>query len=230
MDELIRIEERDGIRTVDAKELHDGLKVQDRFDQWIARRIEKYGFIEGADFCTVLCESTGGRPSTRYYVSTDMAKELCMVENNEEGRKYRRYFIEMEKKASESFALPKTYAEALQLAADQAKEIEQKNTALAIAAPKIAFFDSVTNSKDAIDMKDAAKVLNIGIGRNTLFQKLRDLKILMDNNTPYQTFIDRGYFRVIESRWTTPQGEVKISLKTVVYQRGLDFILKELRK
>lgn len=39
-----------------------------------------------------------------------------------------------------------------------------------------------------------------------------------------------NYFRVIESRWTTPQGEVKISLKTVVYQRGLDFILKELRK
>jgi len=108
--------------------------------------------------------------------------------------------------------------------------IKDLEAQLTDAQPKIAFFDSVTNSKDAIDMKDAAKVLNIGIGRNTLFQRLRDLKILMENNTPYQTFIDRGYFRVIESRWTTPQGEVKISLKTVVYQRGLDFILKELRK
>lgn len=109
---------------------------------------------------------------------------------------------------------------------NRVRELEAQ---LTDAQPKIAFFDSVTNSKDAIDMKDAAKVLNIGIGRNTLFQKLRDLKILMDNNTPYQTFIDRGYFRVIESRWTTPQGEVKISLKTVVYQRGLDFILKAVK-
>jgi len=109
---------------------------------------------------------------------------------------------------------------------NRVRELEEQ---LSDAQPKIAFFDSVTNSKDAIDMKDAAKVLNIGIGRNTLFQKLRDLKILMENNTPYQTFIDRGYFRVIESRWTTPQGEVKISLKTVVYQRGIDFILKAVK-
>lgn len=109
-------------------------------------------------------------------------------------------------------------------------ENEAQREQLAIDAPKVAFFDSVTSSKDAIDMKDAAKVLNIGIGRNTLFQKLRDAKILMENNTPYQAYIDRGYFRVIESRWITPQGETKISLKTVVYQRGLDFILKEIRR
>lgn len=109
-------------------------------------------------------------------------------------------------------------------------ENEAQREQLAIDAPKVAFFDSVTSSKDAIDMKDAAKVLNIGIGRNTLFQKLRDAKILMENNTPYQAYIDRGYFRVIESRWITPQGETKISLKTVVYQRGIDFILKEIRR
>lgn len=117
-------------------------------------------------------------------------------------------------------------AEAVRLRIENEAQREQ----LAIDAPKVAFFDSVTSSKDAIDMKDAAKVLNIGIGRNTLFQKLRDAKILMENNTPYQAYIDRGYFRVIESRWITPQGETKISLKTVVYQRGLDFILKEIRR
>ena len=92
-------------------------------------------------------------------------------------------------------------------------------------APKADFFDQVTNSKDAIEMKEAAKVLNMpGIGRNNLFQILRDKKILMENNTPFQTFIDRGYFRVIESKWVTPEGETKINLKTVVYQKGLDFI------
>lgn len=111
----------------------------------------------------------------------------------------------------------------------QDEMINELRAQIADAQPKIEFFDSVTSSKDAIDMKDAAKVLNIGIGRNTLFQKLRDLGILMENKTPYQTYIDRGYFRVIESRWVTPQGETKISLKTVVYQRGLDYILKAVK-
>ena len=109
------------------------------------------------------------------------------------------------------------------------EETERRITAeakIAIDAPKVDFFDSVTSSKDAIDMKDAAKVMNIGMGRNTLFQKLRDINIFMENNTPYQTYIDRGYFRVIESKWVTPEGETRISFKTVVYQKGLDYLLK----
>ena len=38
-----------------------------------------------------------GRPSKEYIISLGMAKELAMVENNEQGRKIRRYFIEVEK-------------------------------------------------------------------------------------------------------------------------------------
>ena len=38
------------------------------------------------------------------------------------------------------------------------------------------------------------------------------------------------YFRIIESKYILPTGEVKISLKTVVYQRGLDFIRKLIEK
>jgi hypothetical protein len=49
----------------------------------------------------------------------------------------------------------------------------------------------------------------------------------MRNNRPYQEFIDRGYFRVIEQKWTTPEGETKISIKTLVYQKGLDFIRRQ---
>ncbi len=82
---------------VDARELHEFLEVGDRFDQWIQRRIKKYGFVENLDFCTVLCR-TSGRPRTDYILKLDMAKELCMVENNAKGRLARRYFIEVEKK------------------------------------------------------------------------------------------------------------------------------------
>ena len=40
--------------------------------------------------------SLGGRPAINYLLTMDMAKELAMVENNEAGRKVRRYLIKIE--------------------------------------------------------------------------------------------------------------------------------------
>ncbi|EDG2011214.1 phage antirepressor Ant [Campylobacter coli] len=60
-------------------------------------RINQYDFIENQDY--IIKEVfTGRRPRKEYYVTLDMAKELCMVENNEKGRQARRYFIECEKR------------------------------------------------------------------------------------------------------------------------------------
>ncbi|EOV7248369.1 antA/AntB antirepressor family protein, partial [Campylobacter coli] len=56
-----------------------------------------YNFIENQDYIIELVY-TKGRPRKEYYVTLDMAKELCMVENNEKGRQARRYFIECEKR------------------------------------------------------------------------------------------------------------------------------------
>ena len=97
MNGLPEIMYRDGIRTVNARELHEKLQVKTGFKDWIKRRVDVYGFSEGVDFCSSVSESTGGRPNKEYYISIDMAKELCMVENNENGRKIRRLFIEIEK-------------------------------------------------------------------------------------------------------------------------------------
>lgn len=80
---------------VNARQLHKALQVQSRFNDWIKKRIEKYGFIEGSDFYSNFSKTSeqGGRPALEYQITTGMAKELCMVENNELGRKARRYFI-----------------------------------------------------------------------------------------------------------------------------------------
>ena len=86
----------------DAKDLHAFLDVQTRFNDWVSRRIEQYGFVEGEDFYSVLSKSEGGRPATEYHLTLDTAKELAMVENNEQGRQVRRYFIAMEREARES--------------------------------------------------------------------------------------------------------------------------------
>lgn len=107
------------------------------------------------------------------------------------------------------------------------KLLEAKDEQIALMKPKAEFFDQVSSSKDAIDIGTAAKVLKIpGIGRNKLFDILREKKILMPNNQPYQRYIDSGYFRVIEQKYTKPDGSTHISIKTLVYQRGLDFIRK----
>lgn len=98
-------------------------------------------------------------------------------------------------------------------------------------APKVEFFNQVTDSTDCIDMGTVAKVLNFkNIGRTKLFEILRNNGILMSDNRPYQKYIDAGYFRVIESKFTTPSGETHINFKTVVYQSGIDFIRKAINK
>lgn len=89
------------VNSVDARELHSFLEVGTRFDTWFDRRVKEYEFIMNTDFCSILSESSGGRPSTDYYITLDMAKELAMVENNEKGKEARKYFIDCEKKLKE---------------------------------------------------------------------------------------------------------------------------------
>ncbi len=84
---------------VNARDLHTVLGSGRQFANWIQERIETYGFIDGEDFLTNLSKSLIGRPKAEYHVSLDMAKELCLVENTKQGRKARRYFIEVEKLA-----------------------------------------------------------------------------------------------------------------------------------
>ena len=108
----------------------------------------------------------------------------------------------------------------------QAEKISSLTKTIDSMKPKAEFYDQVTGSADTIDMSEAAKVLDMGIGRNSLFQFLRDKKILRENNQPYQQFVDRGYFRIIQSKYSTPNGDIHVNLKTVVYQSGLDYIRK----
>jgi anti-repressor protein len=99
--ELIKIEKKNGIETVNARELHEFLESKRQFADWIKKRIEIYGFYENKDyysFSQVCDKPQGGRPSIEYYLTIDMAKEISMLENNDKGKLARQYFIECEKK------------------------------------------------------------------------------------------------------------------------------------
>ncbi len=152
-----------------------------------------------------------------------------------EAKKFKRWITHevlpsIREKGAYSIGVPKTLSEALFMAAEQAKKIEEQDRYIESSKPKIDFFDSVADSKDAIEMGSVAKVLNRGIGRNRLFDFLRKKGVLLGNNEPSQRYIDAGYFRTIEQKFTKNDGSTCINIKTLVYQKGIQFIQRLLDK
>lgn len=103
---------------------------------------------------------------------------------------------------------------------------KQQQLQLAEQAPKAEFYDAVTGSSDSIDMRVVATTLNMGIGRNKIFEILRDKGVLDRKNIPYQKYIDCGYFRTVESSYSKADGTNCINIKTVVFQKGVEAIRK----
>jgi len=94
------------VLSVNGRDLHVFLAVGRDYSTWMKDRIAEYGFIEGVDFVTVeiLRSPSSGNAKARrqrvkdYFLSIDMAKELSMLERNEQGKQARRYFIDCERR------------------------------------------------------------------------------------------------------------------------------------
>ncbi|MGL5732303.1 MAG: phage antirepressor KilAC domain-containing protein [Bacteroidales bacterium] len=171
-----------------------------------------------------------GQKYEMYNLTLNQAKQVLMRESKFVRKAMIQYIDSLENELKNKFKVPTTFREALLLAAEQQEVIESQQKRIEIMAPKEEFFDAVADSKDAISMNDVAKVLGIkGMGRNNLFEFLRQNNILMNNNTPYQKYVDCGYFRVIEQSYMK-NNEPYINTKTLVYQKGLDFIRKTINK
>ncbi|NLU51583.1 MAG: phage repressor protein/antirepressor Ant [Clostridiaceae bacterium] len=108
-----------------------------------------------------------------------------------------------------------------------ATELKQERQRRLELEPKAEAYDTFMNGSNLQTMNDVAKCL--GIGRNKLFAFLRDKKILRANNTPYQEYIDRGYFEVKEK--PIKMGDVIANmLQTFVTAKGVDYINKILNQ
>ncbi|MBW4861748.1 MAG: phage antirepressor KilAC domain-containing protein [Paeniclostridium sp.] len=92
---------------------------------------------------------------------------------------------------------------------------------------KVEFAETVQRSNDTVDFNLFSKILSnegIKIGRNKLFELLRNEDILMtgvNHNQPYQKFINQKYFKVIE--YTRND---KIGFKTVITGKGQQWLIK----
>lgn len=179
-----------------------------------------------------LVEYTDGKGEKRPMYELSKKGCLCLASGYDANLRMKiiNRWEELEMKERKSFKVPTTFAEALRLAAEQQEKIEEQQKLIEVQTPKAEFYDDVVDSKDAIDMQAVAKVINMGIGRNKLFEFLRNNKVLMQNNQPYQYYIDLGWFRVIESKYTKPNGDICINLKTVVFQKGVDSIRKLIKQ
>lgn len=99
MQELIKINQ-EGL--VSARELHEFLEVKSKYADWIKNRIKKYEFVENVDYTTVSKILENGGKENDHAITTEIAKELSMVENNDKGSEARKYFIKCEKALKEN--------------------------------------------------------------------------------------------------------------------------------
>lgn len=112
------------------------------------------------------------------------------------------------------------------------QQLKEKDAQLELQKPKVVFADHVTDSDNAIDMGTFAKYAQkqgITMGRNTLFKWLRDQGVLMDNNVPYQRYLNAGWFRVIENIYNTGSGQYTTP-KTLVTGKGQVALINYIRK
>ena len=112
------------------------------------------------------------------------------------------------------------------------QQLKEKDAQLELQKPKADFADHVTASDNALDMGTFAKYAQkqgITMGRNTLFKWLRDQGVLMDNNVPYQRYLNAGWFRVIENIYNTGSGQYTTP-KTLVTGKGQVALINYIRK
>lgn len=108
MNNLIKIEERNGEQLVSGRELHRFLEVKSKFIDWF-ERMKEYGFTENIDFIKlneVSQKKEGSRIVNReqidYLMKISMSKEISMLQRSAKGKEARLYFIECENKLRES--------------------------------------------------------------------------------------------------------------------------------
>lgn len=92
--------------------------------------------------------------------------------------------------------------------------------------PLADFATAAFSSDTLISISQAAKILKLGFGRNTLFKKLRDAGVFFANrNEPKQRFVDAKYFNLVEGK-PIPRSDGSILIPVTVYctQKGLAYI------
>lgn len=142
------------------------------------------------------------------------------------------------------FDVPQSFSEALMLAANQAKQIEeqqkvieQKDAKIAKIQPKAAFADCIMQSNDCISVGEMANILKqnglFRKGRNALYEWLRWNGYLLSRgaryNLPSQKSMSLGIMKIAEEVQSV-RGHIFINRKAVITPYGQKFFINTFSK
>jgi len=125
--------------------------------------------------------------------------------------------------------VPQSYADALELAAKKIRECEAKDIVIANKDRLIMASNEASIKAGEILVREFAKSIDfIDVGQNKMYEWLRASKFLMQNNEPYQHYVDFGWFTWKPSekeingeyRYTvriTPRGKVMLTKRYMDY-------------
>jgi len=219
--ELIKIDTNgSGQQTVNARCLHGFLEVQTKFADWIARRIEDYGFKQDIDFTIFLNseKNPGGRPSKEYHLTIDMAKELSMVERNEKGKQARQYFIECERRAKDPMVALNDPAAMRQILLTYTERVIALEETVQAQAPKVAALDRIATADGSMCITAAAKHLQV---------RPKDLfDWLSSNKWIYRRHGNKGYL-AYQNR--IQQGVLEHKITTQILGDGIEKVYEQAR-
>lgn len=210
----------------------------------------KSGYLESTEFLKEIMNKQSISNSSNIYLLSEQGYMLLVgfmkTEKAKEIRKKlrREYFI-MRQVINSSEQLKATYLLTIYnggqdavIASKKLSEIEVKAATAPLISkiegdkPYTDFAKHVTKSSDTVDVGEFSKIVkneHIDIGRNRLFAWLREKKYLMNNNTPYQKYIENKYFEVVETTKSTAYG-IKVFTKTLITGKGQIYLVERLRK
>jgi phage anti-repressor, putative len=243
MNELIKIEVRNGQQLASGRELHKFLEVGTRYNDWINRIIEKYNFIENKDFITITQKRVTAQGNETEFddhlMTIAMAKEIAMVANTEKGKEARIYFIKCEEAwNSPEMILARANQIQSHMIEDYTKKIELLENKVKEDKPKVLFADSVATSKTSILVGDLAKIIKqngVDIGQKRLFTWLRNNGFLIkrlgtDYNMPTQKSMELELFEIKETAVTHSDGHTTINKTPKVTGKGQIYFINKFKE
>lgn len=168
-----------------------------------------------------------GQSQTEYLLPKDLTLTLVSGYNVVMRKRIIDRWLELEM-APQPFELSRM--DLIQLALRAETENIALAAKIAIDAPKVRFAETIRAIDGVCHIEKVAKT--IGIGRTKFFRRLREDHILISgSNLPYQKYIDKGYFTVIEGNpFSDSKGVEHPTFTAMVTGAGQVFLVRKYAK